>query len=175
MTALVFPLTIYYDESCPVCATEMAAIKVRDVHQRLQLIDCSTPTFYDAEASSAGVSREAMMRVIHARDARGTWLYGVDVFVAAYAAANVPLMEKLWGSRLLRPFWNRAYPWIARNRQTLSRIGLQHALRALISLAAPRRASHREQVTKRCASGVCQATSTPLDTVRIGRHGLGDR
>jgi predicted DCC family thiol-disulfide oxidoreductase YuxK len=176
VTALAYPLTIYYDESCPVCATEMAAIKVRDVHQRLELIDCSTPTFDDAEANSAGVSREAMMRVIHAHDARGTWLHGIDVFVAAYTAVNVPLMAKLWGSRLLRPFWNRAYPWIARHRQTLSRIGLQHAVRPLISLAAPCRASHQTQLTKQCASDTCQASSTPLDTAsRISRHGLVDR
>jgi predicted DCC family thiol-disulfide oxidoreductase YuxK len=159
--ALAYPLTIYYDASCPVCATEMAEIKMRDVNQQLELVDCSAPAFDDAEANSAGVSREAMMRIIHARDAHGTWLRGVDVFVAAYEAVNVPLMAKLWGNRLLRPFWNRAYPWIARNRQPLSRIGLQYAIRAVIWLAAPRRAPHHTQVTQRCASDACHASNTP--------------
>jgi predicted DCC family thiol-disulfide oxidoreductase YuxK len=162
--ALTYPMTIYYDASCPICATEMAAIKMRDVNQRLELVDCSMPTFDDAEANSAGVSREAMMRIIHARDARGTWLHGVDVFVAAYEAANVPLMAKLWGSRLLRPFWNRAYPWIAHNRQPLSRIGLQHVLRAVIWLATSRRAPHQTQATQRCASNACQASTRHRDT-----------
>jgi predicted DCC family thiol-disulfide oxidoreductase YuxK len=57
-------MTIYYDASCPICATEMAAIKMRDVNQRLELVDCSMPTFDDAEANSAGVSREARCRCI---------------------------------------------------------------------------------------------------------------
>jgi predicted DCC family thiol-disulfide oxidoreductase YuxK len=158
--ALSYPLTIYYDASCPVCAAEMTAIKGCDADQRLELIDCSTTTFVDAEAESAGVSREAMMRIIHAHDARGTWLRGVDVFVAAYESVDVPLMAKLWGTRLLRPFWNRAYPWIARNRQPLSRIGLQHWIRAVIWLATPHRIRYRTHAAQQCASQTCRTVNT---------------
>jgi len=117
--ALRYPVTVYYDASCPMCAAEMHALKKRDGHGRLTLVDCSAPGFPD---QVEGVSRQAMMERIHARDADGVWRVGVEVFEAAYRAVGLTWTARLWGNRFLRPMWDRLYPWIARHRRLLSRI-----------------------------------------------------
>jgi predicted DCC family thiol-disulfide oxidoreductase YuxK len=122
MTA--YPLTIYYDASCPLCANEMHALHARAPAGSLELVDCSADGF-DARAFAAcGIDRAAMMERIHARDATGRWLVGVEVFEAAYAAAGFTRLARWWGHPRLRPLWDRLYPWVARNRQVLSRLGL---------------------------------------------------
>jgi predicted DCC family thiol-disulfide oxidoreductase YuxK len=136
--AVRYPLTIYYDASCPMCASEMLALKDRDAHDRLILIDCSAAGFPD---QVEGVSRQAMMELIHARDAGGVWRVGVEVFEAAYRAAGLTWAARLWGNRFLRPLWSRLYPWVARNRQSLSRLGANRLVRRLIP--SPRDESSR--------------------------------
>jgi hypothetical protein len=63
----------------------MEALARRDGARRLALTDCS-PAGFAADAPGAP-TRAEMMHRIHARDADGRWLRGVDVFVAAYDAA----------------------------------------------------------------------------------------
>jgi predicted DCC family thiol-disulfide oxidoreductase YuxK len=65
-----------------------------------------------------------MMARIHARDAGGRWLRGVDVFVVAYRAAGFKTLARIYESRLLRPLFDRLYPWIADHRYLLTRAGL---------------------------------------------------
>lgn len=157
------PLTIYYDASCPICATEMHAVKAHDVDDRLVLVDCSDERFEDAAAAVAGISRDDMMQAIHARTADGTWLKGVDVFVAAYDAAAIPWIAKLWGHPRLRPLWERAYPWIARHRQWLSRLGAQHVMRALFAVSARRRAVRMAARAQHCEASECAAPAARTD------------
>jgi predicted DCC family thiol-disulfide oxidoreductase YuxK len=130
---VAFPLTIYYDASCPLCATEMHALKARDRAGRLVLVDCSRPDFSDPAAAACGVTRDHMLAFIHARDAQGQWLRGVDVFEHAYGAAGLASLARLWRNRTLRPLWDRLYPWVARHRHLLSQIGLQHLVHLLIA------------------------------------------
>jgi predicted DCC family thiol-disulfide oxidoreductase YuxK len=118
-----FPLTIYYDASCPLCASEMHALKTADTGGNLILIDCSCPAFDDRSPIYCGITRESMLRLIHARDASGRWLRGVEVFEAAYDAAGFTALARLWGHPRLRPLWEKLYPWVARNRYLLSRLG----------------------------------------------------
>lgn len=118
-----FPLTIYYDASCPMCASEMHALKARDRTGRLDLVDCSAADFEPAFVEFDGLSRSSLMARIHARDRDGRWLVGVDVFEAAYRAAGLHRAARLWGSRLLRPFLRFLYPKIADHRRLLSRLG----------------------------------------------------
>lgn len=117
------PLTVYYDASCPLCRAEIAALKSRDRDGKLLLIDCSAPDFDDIHAASAGLSHCDLMRAIHARDANGRWLSDVDVFAAMYRIAGFRVMARLWAHPWLRPLWKRGYPWVARNRMQLSRLG----------------------------------------------------
>ena len=56
MNASRYPLTIYYDASCPLCAAEMHALRDEDHACRLRLVDCS---------ASAGTAEE---RNAHADD-----------------------------------------------------------------------------------------------------------
>lgn len=119
-----FPLTIYYDAACPLCASEMHALKEGDTNGSLILADCSGPDFDDRPFRQDGITRESMLRLIHARDANGHWLVGVDVFEAAYAAAGFSALAQLWGNRRLRPVLEKLYPWVAHHRYALSRLGL---------------------------------------------------
>ena len=118
MTA--YPITVYYDASCALCRAEIEAMKSRDVGERLRLLDCSDEEFVAPE----GYSRHALMSRIHARDSNGAWLRGIDVFAAVYDAGGFPRIARLYRNRALRPFFERAYPWIADHRQLLSALGL---------------------------------------------------
>lgn len=129
-TATVYPLTIYFDASCPLCASEMSALKQHDRDGRLVLVDCSEAGFTDAPLDAAGLTQRDVMQIIHARDATGQWLRGVAVFEAAYRGVGLNVLAFLWGCRLWRPLLDRIYPWIARHRQALSRLGLPAAVRA---------------------------------------------
>lgn len=106
---ITFPLTIYYDASCPLCRTEMETLKQADDTNQLILVDCSHTAMQLPD--SCPVTREALMNRIHAQDAMGRWITGVDVFAAAYTVTGFTKMGKLWSSRILRPLLSRAYPW----------------------------------------------------------------
>jgi predicted DCC family thiol-disulfide oxidoreductase YuxK len=136
------PLTVYYDKSCPMCATEMHVIRELDWRGRLQLVDCSAPDFADGEAEREGVTREAMMTKLHARDPEGRWLKGLDAFEAVYASAGLKIPARFWGSKRLRPVLDRIYPIMARYRQPLSKLGMHRVVGALLRAAervSPRR------------------------------------
>jgi predicted DCC family thiol-disulfide oxidoreductase YuxK len=128
-----FPLTIFYDASCPMCAGEMQALKARDQAARLALVDCSAPDFDEDALLGDGLRRRDLMRLIHARDAHGRWFRGVEVFELAYRAAGLESAAALWGHPRLARWLERIYPWVARHRQFLSRIGFNRVVRLLLS------------------------------------------
>jgi predicted DCC family thiol-disulfide oxidoreductase YuxK len=129
------PLTVYYDKSCPMCATEMHVIESLDWRGRLKLVDCSAPDFEDGEAEREGYTRRAMMTRLHARDPEGRWLTGLDAFEAVYASAGLERMASFWGNRRLRPLLGKIYPYVARHRQGLSRLGLHRLVGAVLARA----------------------------------------
>lgn len=135
-TKFCVPLTVYYDKSCPLCATEMDALQDLDWRGRLRLVDCSAPDFDDRDAAREGITREDMMTRLHVRDPEGKWLRGLDAFEAAYAAAGLVQAARFWGDRRLRPVLDRIYPLMARYRQPLSRLGLHKVVGALMRTAA---------------------------------------
>ena len=120
----VLPLTVYYDKSCPLCATEIHALRDLDP-KGFRLVDCSAPDFVDP-------MREDMMTRMHARDAQGRWLTGLDAFEAIYSAAGLKRTASVWGSRRIRPVLDWIYMRIARNRQSLSRLGLHRLVGRLL-------------------------------------------
>lgn len=128
------PLTIYYDASCPLCTSEMAAIKSRDAACLLTMVDCSGTNGPLEPIASGSVTTEGMMRALHARTAGGTWLVGVPAYEAIFRAAGLPRLARLAAHPRLRPLWDRIYPWVARNRHRLPRRGLAR----LLALAARR-------------------------------------
>src|ERR1043166_3390105 len=55
--AIRYPLTVFYDASCPMCASEILALKEREREARLVLVDCSAAEF-DAEVlAGTGITR----------------------------------------------------------------------------------------------------------------------
>ena len=130
------PLTVYYDKSCPMCATEMEVIQQLDWRGRLKLVDCSAKDFDDSAAANEGVTGEAMMTRLHARDPEGRWLTGMDAFEAVYASVGLSGAARFWGSRRVRPMLDRIYPVVARYRQPLSRLGMHRVVGALLRRAS---------------------------------------
>ncbi len=132
-TKFCVPLTVYYDKSCPMCATEMHVIQGLDWRGRLKLVDCSDAGFDDGDAAKEGVTREAMMTKLHVRDPEGRWLVALDAFEAVYASAGLSAAARFWGDRRLRPVLDRIYPVMARYRQPLSRLGLHRLVGFVLS------------------------------------------
>lgn len=129
-----YPLTIYYDASCPICRSEMETIKESDADNKLILIDCSNSDLITP--ASCPVSREDMMERIQAVDANGKWINSTDVFAAAYTAGGFNKLGSLWGNKTLQPLFNRVYPLIADNRKLLSKTPLPHLLNKLLRFSA---------------------------------------
>jgi predicted DCC family thiol-disulfide oxidoreductase YuxK len=147
--AVRFPLTIFYDASCPMCATEMRVLKSRDTQGRLNLVDCSAADFDESVLAGMPIRRRDLMTLIHARDARGRWFVGIEVFEIAYRAAGLETLAGVWGSRRLRPLLRRLYPWIARHRQVLSRLGFNRLVRLVLPIPC------------RSHEGACGTASSP--------------
>lgn len=153
---IAWPLRIYYDAACPLCAQEMHALAAHDVCGRLQLVDCSAPDFHDPHLAEAGVNPKQAMDFIHARDSQGHWLKGIAVFEAAYAAIGVRAMSHLLANPWLRPAWDWIYPRVAKNRMWLSRMGLNRLFGKVVATAA-RRAATRATA---CDPNGCDTATT---------------
>lgn len=161
MTRPSFPLTIYYDASCPLCAAELHAIRDYDEQKRLDLIDCSSPDFRSDETEAAGITIAELMETIHARDAAGRWYRGVDVFVLAYTSVGIEGIAGLWAHPGLRPLWDRLYPWIARHRMALSRLHLHGAFGWLVRRAAQRADRQRTECGRTCGRAAGRISLAP--------------
>lgn len=109
----------------------METLKHADAANQLILVDCSQTAMQLPD--SCPVTRDALMNRIHAQDAMGRWITGVEVFAAAYTATGFTKMGKFWSSRILRPLLSRAYPWVADHRQWLSKTPLPWLLHKLLS------------------------------------------
>jgi predicted DCC family thiol-disulfide oxidoreductase YuxK len=159
LEAIVWPLTVYFDGSCRLCRSEIDNLAARDTHNRLQLIDCSDAAF---NARGLPHTREEMMNAIHARDASGTWVRGVDVFIACYAAADLGFISRALAHPGVKPKMAALYPWVARNRFWLSKLGIDHIMNGFAARARRQRARHAASATealeqsRACVAGECE-------------------
>lgn len=116
-TPPVFPLAIYYDGSCAICAGEMQVYRRRNREGRLVFVDISDPAF---DPDSIGSSRTALMYELHAIDRTGTVFRGVQAFGAIWQAfpgtTRYRFLAALVASPLVAPLAGLVYRSFARIR-----------------------------------------------------------
>lgn len=112
-----YPLTVFFDGACPICAREIALMKRMDQQRQLEFNDFSA---VDYDLASIDVSPAELGRIIHARWADGRVISGVEVFRAMWEAVGLGMLARLSRLSLLEPMVLRAYAWFARNRLRLT-------------------------------------------------------
>ena len=145
----IYPLTIYYDASCPLCQAEMGNLKRRDTGGLLILEDISAPDF---ARLPPGVTQAGLMALIHARKADGSVIKGMEVFRLAYGAAGIDWVADALRLPLVGPLAERLYPWIARHRHR-HRQRFPRVLTRLLFEGPAQRAAEKAAAQARCQSG----------------------
>jgi len=101
--APTFPLTVYYDGSCSVCAAEIEHYRRKDHESRLVLIDISAPDF---SPERPGIDRQAFMHELHVIDRQGTVYRGVEAFWAIWQAFPASTLYGMMGTLITLPVIN---------------------------------------------------------------------
>ncbi len=112
-----WPLTLYFDGDCPLCAREIKLLRRRASEERLQLVDMSEAGF---EAQALGFSHEQMQASLHARFADGRWVKGLDATLWAWRAAGLGAWAAPLTWRATRPLLSVAYRVFCRLRPHLN-------------------------------------------------------
>jgi predicted DCC family thiol-disulfide oxidoreductase YuxK len=112
-----FPLTLYVDLDCPLCAREVRWLHEHANHDQLIFVDISADTF---DERSVGRARDELNRRLHARSADGQWLVGIDATLWSWRAAGVGGWVAPLGWKPLRPVFNVLYALFARFRPHLA-------------------------------------------------------
>jgi len=116
---VVYPLRIFYDGSCSLCAAKMEAYRQKDANGHLVFVDISAPSF---DPAPYGIPLEAFMYEMHAIDTGGAVYRGVDAFRVIWRALPsnwyglLGTMAGLPGVNLLARL---AYRVVARTRRFL--------------------------------------------------------
>lgn len=140
-----YPLTLLYDEACPLCKSEIDNLKARNEAGTLRFVDVSDPDF---DPTPYSVPLADMMAVIHAVRGDGSLVKGVEVFRLAYGAVGLGWITRPTAWPLLKPLFDRAYIHLARNRYLVS-----ERLAWLLFGIAARRAERRSRA---CKDGLCE-------------------
>ncbi|MBA5875647.1 MAG: DUF393 domain-containing protein [Nitrospira sp. CR1.2] len=112
-----YPLTVFYDGACPLCAREMALMKRLDRNHRLNLCGFSALGY---EAESTGLDPARLGAVLHAQWEDGTIMTGVEAFRAIWQAVGLGILVRLSRLPVIDPLLIRAYAWFAQNRLWLT-------------------------------------------------------
>ncbi|MEQ8314924.1 MAG: DUF393 domain-containing protein [Gammaproteobacteria bacterium] len=117
MSSKSYPLTLFFDSACPLCAIEMRQLQQLDKDGNLRFEDILAPGFAERFPHIDPVKAD---RILHAEYADGQLIYGLDVTQQSWAAVN----RKRWLAVLRWPVirWlaDIAYGIFARNRYTIS-------------------------------------------------------
>jgi predicted DCC family thiol-disulfide oxidoreductase YuxK len=144
----VYPLTLYYDASCPLCKSEMTNLMLRNTAGLLRFVDASAAGFV---SPLPGRSVNDLMQLIHAKRADGGVVQGVEVFRLAYSAVGMGWVTAPTRWPVLRQAADAVYPWIARHRHRLPR-----SLVALLFEGPVRRAADKAAARAHCDKDVCE-------------------
>jgi predicted DCC family thiol-disulfide oxidoreductase YuxK len=135
-----WPLTLFYDGDCPLCAREILHLRRHADSTRLQLVDVTASDF---EADSLGMMTAQQFKdLLHARFADGTWVKGLDATYWSWRAAGLGHWAAPLAWKPLRPLFDLGYRLFLRFRPQLAWI------------------PHPEG-GKRCSDGQCAIASKP--------------
>lgn len=112
-----WPLTLYFDGDCPLCAREIRLLRQHAAEHRLLFVDISSGEF---DASSLGFTFEQMQSLLHARFADGQWVTGLDATLWSWRAAGLGLWATPLSWRALRPLFELGYRLFCRLRPALA-------------------------------------------------------
>jgi len=95
-----FPLRIYYDGACSVCAAEIEFYGRSQHGERLVLVDISAADF---DPGPVGISRDELMYQLHAIDRSGTVYRNIEAFWAIWQAFPASTWYGLLGALITLP------------------------------------------------------------------------
>jgi len=98
-----FPLQVFYDGSCAVCALEIERYREMDRAGRLNIIDISVSGF---DPSPWGITQADFMRELHVIDRSGRIYCGVDAFAAIWLAFPQSVLPGLAAALIRLPVLN---------------------------------------------------------------------
>lgn len=150
----IYPLTLYYDASCPMCNGEMQNLMLRNTDDLLRFVDASAPSF---SAFPPGTDRAALMALMHAQRADGQVVHGIEALRLAYQAAGLGWVARVMDAPLIRPLGDWLYPIVARNRYRVPR-----PISRLFETTL-RRAAERRGGASPCRDGACDLPDRPKD------------
>lgn len=117
-----FPLTVFYDGACSVCAAEMALYRRKNHGGRLVFVDISDPAF---DPSPHGITLDEFMAQMHAIDRTGRVYRAVEAFWAIWHAFPASTLYGFLGTLVMVPGVNLlarfGYRGFARIRKYLPR------------------------------------------------------
>ncbi|HYS43495.1 MAG TPA: DUF393 domain-containing protein [Geobacteraceae bacterium] len=96
----IFPLKVFYDGSCSVCATEIEHYAKKDHEGRLELVDISAPDFTPDRYS---ISLVEFMYQLHAIDRDGKVYRGPVAFWAIWQAFPTSTWYGMLGAFITLP------------------------------------------------------------------------
>lgn len=111
-----WPLTLYFDGDCPLCAREIHMLSRHAPPARLVLVDISRAEF---DARALGFSLEQMQDSLHARFDDGRWLTGLDATLWSWRAAGLGKWAAPLAWRPIRPLFTLGYRLFCRLRPHL--------------------------------------------------------
>lgn len=142
-----YPLTVYYDASCPLCMAEMSNLMLRNREAKLVFVDVSaTPGI----SPLPGVPYADLTRLLHARAADGRVIRGVPALHAAYTAVALGWVTRPTTWPLIGPLADALYPFVARHRQRIPRVVVRWLFEG-----ASRRAAEHAAARGSCSQGRC--------------------
>jgi predicted DCC family thiol-disulfide oxidoreductase YuxK len=116
-------LIVLYDHACPLCRTELLALKARDLEDRIKLIDIRAAQFRPA---AWGFAMDALETTLHVRDTAGLWHTGMDAIRLVFATTHgsTPLARLLKRTDLpgVRGLADRLYLHLAKHRFGVSAV-----------------------------------------------------
>jgi predicted DCC family thiol-disulfide oxidoreductase YuxK len=95
-----YPLQIFFDGSCSVCAAEMEVYRRKEHGGRLLFVDIGAPEF---DPTPYGITLEAFMYEMHAIDRENRVYRGVDAFRAIWQAFPAATRYGLLGALVALP------------------------------------------------------------------------